>query len=133
MARYLVDTTTLIDFSKGAEPQASRLLALLEDSDHDVGVCAVIVAEFMAGVVADQRESWQRFLGTLMYWGTPLDAALRAGRERYDYARQGQQITTADSLIAGAARAHDAVLITDNTRHYPQPDVRIMSLRDPIR
>jgi predicted nucleic acid-binding protein len=133
MARYLVDTTTLIDFSKRAEPQASRLLALLEDADHDVGVCAVVVAEFMAGVIADQREPWQRFLRTLTYWETPLAASSRAGRERYDYARLGQQITTADALIAATARAHDAVLITDNARHYPQPDLRTISLRNRIR
>ncbi|MGI8549543.1 MAG: hypothetical protein ACR2PL_01930 [Dehalococcoidia bacterium] len=49
MNRYLVDTTSLIDFSKSAEPQTSRLLALIE-AGEEVGTCAVPVAEFYTGL-----------------------------------------------------------------------------------
>lgn len=52
MIRYLVDTTTVIDFSKGVEPVSSRLLALIDAGD-DVGVCAVVVAEFSSGLTPE--------------------------------------------------------------------------------
>ena len=129
MTRYLVDTTSLIDFSKGAEPQTSRLLALLNDPAHDVGVCDVVVAEFFAGVGPADRPAWQRFFATLAYWDIPLAAAVEAGEDRYASARQGQAIATADALIATAARTHGAVLITENPKDYPMTDVTLLSLR----
>lgn len=32
---------------------------------------------------------------------------------------------TADALVAGTARAHGAILITDNVRDFPLRDVRV--------
>ena len=54
MTRYQLDTTTLIDFSKGQEPMHSRLLALLE-TDHIIAICAVNLAEFYAGIAQAER------------------------------------------------------------------------------
>jgi len=48
-----------------------------------------------------------------------LEAAMQSGEHRYDLARQGIHISTPDALIAATARAHGAVIITDNTRHFP--------------
>ena len=129
MTRYLVDTTSLIDFSKGAEPQTSRLLTMLNDPAHEVGVCDVVVAEFFAGVAPADRPPWQRFFATLAYWDIPLAAAVTAGEDCYYFARQGQAIATADALIAAAARTHAAILITVNPKDYPTTDITLLSLR----
>ena len=129
MSLYLVDTASLIDFSKGIEPQRSRLLAVIEDPDHDVGVCDVIVTEFLSGIASAYRADWRRFFESLTYWDVSLDAAERAGADRFDYARQGIQISAADALIAAVARVHGAILITENPKHYPMPDITLLSLR----
>lgn len=50
MARYLLDTSVLIDFSKGREPAQSRILQLIHGGD-EIGVCSIIVAEFFSGVI----------------------------------------------------------------------------------
>jgi predicted nucleic acid-binding protein len=73
----------------------------------------------MAGVRPQERVQRRAFLRSLMYWKTPLEAALQSGEYRYDLARQGIHISTPDALIAATARAHGAVIITDNTRHFP--------------
>ena len=54
MTRCLLDTTALIDFSKGRQPASSRILRMFEAGD-EVGVCAIVVAEFYAGLVPEQR------------------------------------------------------------------------------
>jgi len=129
MTRYLVDTTTWIDYSKGIEPPSSRLDALIEDPEHEIGVCAVIVAEFMSGVAPVDRPDWERRFASLAYWETPLDGALLAGVDRYDFARRGRPLHTQDVLIAATARAHGAVLITENTEDFPMSGITLLSLR----
>jgi predicted nucleic acid-binding protein len=128
MTRYLADTTTLIDFSNGIEPVTTRLTDLLRYGE-EVGVCAVVTSEFMAGVRPTARARWKAFLQSLLYWETPLEAAIRSGEDRHDLARRGIQIATPDILIAATAQTHGAIIITDNARHYPMPDVTLLSLR----
>jgi predicted nucleic acid-binding protein len=130
MARYLLDTTTLIDFSKGLQPVVVRLVAMLE-AGEDFGVCAIVVGEFFTGLSATERILWRTFIDSLAYWDIPREAAVRAGEDRYRLARQGLHISITDALIAATARAHGAVIITDNPRHYPPENVPILSLRAP--
>jgi predicted nucleic acid-binding protein len=128
VTRYLLDTTTLIDFSKGREPVRSRVLALI-DAGEDVGVCAVNVAEFYSGLPADARPVWDEFFAALVYWDISRSAAAHAGQDRYDLARQGRPLSTADALIAAVAREQAATLVTDNVKDYPVDGLSIISLR----
>ena len=127
MTRYLLDTSALIDFSKGREPTHSRLLALIEAGT--VAVCAVTIAEFYAGLPPENRSQWRRFLATLPHWVITREAAERAGSYRYDLARQGRALSLADALLAAVAQEHGAVLITENTKDFPMPGIRLLSLR----
>jgi predicted nucleic acid-binding protein len=34
-------------------------------------------------------------------------------------------IQTADALVAGTARAHGAILLTDNVRDFPMIDIKV--------
>ena len=45
---------------------------------------------------------------------TTREAATTAGRFQAEFARRGVTIHTADALVAGTARAHGAILLTDN-------------------
>ncbi len=128
MARYLIDASTLIDHSRGIEPVRSRLLALHGDG-HDLGICAIQATEFFAGLPPPQQPNWDGWPDGFQYWGIPRPAAQRAGAYRYVFARQGQAISVPDALIAGLARHLDATIITDNLRHFPMTDVRLLSLR----
>ena len=49
MTRYLLDTDALISYSKGRQPAVSRITQLIDQGD-ELGVCAVNVAEFFAGL-----------------------------------------------------------------------------------
>lgn len=129
MARYLLDSDTLIDFSKGYEPVAGRVRALLE-TEHVVGICAIQIGEFFTGLPPHVRESWWSFLASMRTWEISLEAAARAGSDRHDFARRGQQLSLTDCLTAAAAREHNAILLTNNLRHFPMTDIHVRSLRE---
>ncbi len=128
MSRYLLDTTALIDFSKGREPARSRILAMIQSGD-DVGVCAVNVAEFCAGLPPSRRAAWDKFFGSLLYWDITREAAEQAGSLLYESARLGRPLSTTDVLIASVALEVGAVLVTDDARSYPMPGLQLVSLR----
>jgi hypothetical protein len=53
-----------------------------------------------------------------------IEAARRAATYQRDFLAKGITIHTADALIAGTARAHGAVVKTNNRKDFPMRDVR---------
>jgi len=128
MTRYLLDTTALIDFSKGREPACSRLHGWIDGGD-EVGLCAINVAEFYAGLPSQQRALWGEFLAALDLQDITSDAAIQAGIWRYDFARQGVILTTTDTLVAAVARDWQAILVTNNLKDYPMSGLQLLPLQ----
>jgi predicted nucleic acid-binding protein len=127
VSRYLLDTDVLIDYARGREPATSRIGELLTRGE-ELGVCAVNVAEFFAGLPPADRPYWRTVLGTLAYWPVTFAAALRAGELRRDYARRGLALATTDTLIAAVALEHGATLVTRNAKHYPEEGLELLTL-----
>lgn len=132
MTRYLLDTSTLIDFSKGREPTMTRLLELIEGGD-ELGVCAISVAEFYSGLPVEQEAEWNEFFEQLVYWDISRSTAMHAGRMRQRHAGEGFAHTTADVLIAALAEDLGATVLTENVKDFPEGPVKIASLRSPGR
>ena len=128
VARYLVDTNVLIDLSKGVPPVGARLDALLA-AGHELGVCAVNLAEFIAGVPVEVRPKWEQWLGRFAYWDITREAAVEAGVYRRVFRRQGVTLSTPDALVAGLATTLQATILTDNAKDFPMSGIRIVSLK----
>ena len=128
MTLNLLDTTALVDFSKGVEPVSRRLLSMLADGE-DLGVCAINLTEFYAGVPLAAYPVWETFMNALRYWDISRAAATQAGAYRYTYARRGIAINTQDAIIAAVAVEIGATVLTDNPKHFPMPEVSTRSLR----
>lgn len=128
MTRYLLDTDTLIDFSKGIEPVTSQLLAWIDGVDV-VAVCAISVAEFYAGLTAREADQASSFVRSLAYWDISTDAAMRAGKDRSTLRQSGHTVTIADALLGAVARELGATLVTSNVKDFPLEGVRLLSIR----
>jgi predicted nucleic acid-binding protein len=126
MTRYLLDTDMLIDFSKGREPTRTRVLQMIDSGDV-MGVCAVNIAEFYAGLPEQERPQWDDFFASVDYWHINRHAAIQAGQYRHAAARNGQTLTTTDSLIAAVALEYDATILTSNISDYPGKGLTVMS------
>lgn len=114
----------LIAHLRGVDAATSLLLDLLAGG-HTLGVSCVNVAEVERGIRPKERKQAESLLARLRFLETTREAATRAGRYQADFASHGVTIHTADALVAGTARAHGAVLVTDNVRDFPMRDIRI--------
>src|SRR5262249_46492509 len=123
MSRYLLDTTLLIAHLRGHEP-ARRYLSSLLTEGHDLCTSCVNIAEVECGLRPTERRAVATLLDRLQFLVTSREAGRRAGAYQAAFSRRGETLSTADALIAGTARAHGAVLVTDNLKHFPMTDVR---------
>ncbi|HEV8572386.1 MAG TPA: PIN domain-containing protein [Actinomycetota bacterium] len=126
MSRYLLDTTILIGHLRGDDGVTRLLLNLLADG-HDLGTSCVNVAEVIRGTRPKERRAVDGLLSRLNFLETTWEAATRAGRYQANFASRGITIHTADALVAGTARAHGSILITDNVDDFPMRDVRVQA------
>jgi predicted nucleic acid-binding protein len=114
----------LIAHLRGDPAIAARLRELLAGG-HSLGVSCVNVAEVERGVRSKERKAVTGLLDRLRFLDTTREAAVRAGRYQAEFDRRGVTIHTADALVAGTARAHGAILVTDNVRDFPMRDVKV--------
>ena len=113
---FIADTDVLIDFLRDSG-EAERISIELDTGR--LCVTAVTAFELWAGAKSPQQVS---IVEALMAAVTilPLNdsSARKAGEIHKDLAQSGESIGMADSLIAGIALDHGAILITRNRKHY---------------
>jgi predicted nucleic acid-binding protein len=125
--RFLLDTTVLIDLSKNSGDVLTSLNGLVA-SGGILGVCAVSVAEFIAGVPVPHRGQWERWIADFQYWDITREAAVLAGVFRYDLARHGRALQIPDALMAATAIVTGSALVTNNVKDYPMPNLMLLRL-----
>ncbi len=126
MTRFLLDTTVLIAQLRGDETVAETLLSLLQKG-HSLCISCVNVAEIARGLRGPERRATKALLDRMDFLLTTKEAAERAGRYQADWAQRGRTLHLADALVAGTARAHGAVVVTDNVADFPMRDIRVVA------
>lgn len=113
----LADTDVLIDFLEDREPAAERVSVEIERGR--LGTTAVTRLELLAGARTDRQSALiLRLLEALPCLALDAVCADRAAEVRRTLEGRGETIGMADSLIAGIALAHRAMLLTRNRRHF---------------
>lgn len=123
MARFLLDTTVLIDALRG-RAAAGRVRGLRRSRDV-VFVCAVNVEELFRGLRPDEQSDAQRFVRGLRVAPLGRTEGSRAGSWRREYAAQGITLSQSDCLVAAAATGVAAVLATGNPDDFPMPELTV--------
>ena len=115
MARYLLDTTFLIDYLRDDPVAVARFARFFEDGD-DIVLNEIVVCEARAGLRAEDVPRFEALLRPTEFVQPGPDAAMAAGVWRVDARRRGRVLSLADALIAAAAAASQAVVLTRNVR-----------------
>jgi tRNA(fMet)-specific endonuclease VapC len=124
VALFIADTDVMIDFLRGAG-EAERISIELDTGR--LCVTAVTAFELWAGAKSPQQAAMvEALLAALTILPLNDSSARRAGDVYRELAGSGTAIGMADSLIAGIALDHGAILITRNRKHYQRvPGLRL--------
>ena len=101
----------------------------LAQQGHNLGVCCITVAELYAGLSEEERAGAESLIDAMDYHDVSVEIAKEAGRYRYEFARRGTALSTADTLIAATAINLGATLITANTRDFPMEEIELLEHR----
>lgn len=114
MTQLLIDTDVLIDYLR----DRAEAVAYLESVTPPLSVSAITVAELYAGVRdGDERLTLDQFVDSFQVIALDEKIAARAGLIRRDFGRS-HGTGLADAIIAATAEAHDANLVTLNSKHF---------------
>jgi predicted nucleic acid-binding protein len=122
--RLLVDSSFVIDYLRGAEAATVRWARAFERGDEPM-VNEIVVCEVRAGLLARDEPLLDGFLGPVEFIQPGPRHALLAGRWRAEARAMGRHLGLPDALIAAAAYASDAAVLTRNLRDFALTPVRI--------
>ena len=115
--RLVLDSTFLIDHLRGVEAAVERLARIVGDGDEPL-VTEVVVCEVRAGLRAADERYFVALLEPMEFVQPGPESALLAGRWRAEIHAGGRALSLADALIASAAHALGAAVVTRNVRDF---------------
>jgi predicted nucleic acid-binding protein len=122
--RFLLDSAFVIDHLRGL-PEAVERHRLLFEAGDAVFLNEIVVCEVRAGTGDRELPDLLAFLEPLEFIQPGPDAAMLAGAWRDQARRNGRHLSLADALIASAAHAVDAAVLTRNARDFALTPVRV--------
>ena len=122
--RYLLDSTFVIDHLRGLPEAVDRHRHLFESGDT-VFLNDIVVCEVRAGTTTGDLPELRAFFEPLEFIQPGPDAALLAGAWRDRARRSGHHLSLADALVAAAAQAVHAAVLTRNARDFSLTPVRV--------
>ena len=123
----LLDTSDIIDVLRNRKQRRQWLRGLLLEG-HLLACCPVNVAEVYAGMRREEADATDEFFGGLEYIEISETAARKAGLMKSEWKDKGHTLSLPDVLVAAVAMTHGLSLATDNVRHYPMPEIRLLPL-----
>jgi predicted nucleic acid-binding protein len=113
----VADTDVLIDALRGREPAVARIA--LELKAGPLFTTAITAFELLSGAQSTRE---QDVVGSLLAALRVLPLTEQSAEEAAEIRRHldssGTPLPTADCLIAGICRAHRAILLTRNQKHF---------------
>ena len=122
--RLLLDSTFVIDYLRDDPGAVSRLADVFGQGD-DPMINEIVVCEVRSGLRDDEVSPFQAFLEPIEFVQPGPEHALLAGQWRAEARSLGRSLSLADALIAAAADAADAAVLTRNVRDFALTPVRV--------
>jgi predicted nucleic acid-binding protein len=123
--RILLDTSVLIDLLRNRKGRRLFVRELVQEG-HELVITATNLAEVYAGMWPSERGPTKQLVSALECLPLDCETAELAGNLRFHWARQGRTLHLADTMIAASAIRNRLILLTDNVKDFPMPELRRM-------
>jgi predicted nucleic acid-binding protein len=127
MAIFLLDTSVVID-AINRKRGRWQLLKVLVESGETLACSAITIMEIYTGLRPHESVTTQAFLDGLEHSTVDRDLGRYAGLLKNEWAKQGRTFSAPDVVIAATALVHKLVLITDNRKDFPMPQLALYPL-----
>jgi predicted nucleic acid-binding protein len=127
MAIFLLDTSVIVDAINGKRARGQFLDGLLEQRNL-LACCSINVTEVYAGMRAHEGKVTEALLRSLRFFEVTWEIARRAGEMKSEWTKKGQALALPDVTIAAVSLAHGLILVTDNRKHFPMPELQFLTL-----
>ncbi len=117
MSRLFLDSTFVIDHLRGDVAATERWLRMFDKGDPPF-IGEVVVCEVRTGLREEDEQYLLAFLEPIEFVQAGPVQAIMAGRWRAAARARGWTLSLPDALIAAAADALDAAVLTRNTRDF---------------
>jgi predicted nucleic acid-binding protein len=121
--RLLLDTTVLIDALRFRHGRR-ELLAELARAGHTLSTSALSVAEVYAGMRPGEEAKTEAFLRALDCYELSWSAGRLAGNLKREWGGRGKTLSLADAIVAAIALEQGCILMMDNHKHFPMPELK---------
>jgi predicted nucleic acid-binding protein len=122
--RLIADSAFVIDYFRGLPEAERRWEAVFTEGDEPI-VNEIVVCEIRAGLLERDVPSLRAFLEPVEFVQPGPEHAMIAGRWRAEAHAAGRHLSLPDALIAAAAIASDAAVLTRNVRDFALTPARI--------
>jgi predicted nucleic acid-binding protein len=122
--RLLFDSTFVIDLLDGLPEAVARHRAIFEAGDEPF-VNEVVVCEVRAGLRPKDVPNLVGILEPVEFIQPGPGSALTAGEWRRQAHERGRRLSLPDALVASAASAVDAAVLTRNVKDFALTPVRV--------
>jgi predicted nucleic acid-binding protein len=126
---YLLDSNLLIDSLNGRRGRTLLLSKYIQQGIL-LAVCPVNVTELYMGIREGEEARTEQLLSSLEFYPVTWEIARLAGDLFRQWRKKGQTLGFADVTIAAVALTHKLVLVTDNQKHFPMPELQLLALPD---
>jgi predicted nucleic acid-binding protein len=125
--KLLLDTSILIDVLRGRKGRSAMLAGLVR-AGHALSTTSLNIAEVYAGLRAHEEAATEAFLSSLECHELTGSTGRSAGKLVSAWRQKGRTLELPDTLIAAACIENNCVLVTDNGRDFPMPEVKLYPL-----
>jgi predicted nucleic acid-binding protein len=123
----LLDTTVLLDVLRSRQNRRS-LLAGLVAGGQILATTAVNLGEVYSGMRPGEETRTKAFLSSLDCYPITEAIARRAGSLKSAWTRRGKTLSLADMIVAATSLEHGLLLMTDNRKDFPLPELKFHPL-----
>jgi predicted nucleic acid-binding protein len=120
----MLDSAFVIDHMGGVPEALERFRSLFEAGDDPL-INEIVVCEVRAGLRSAELPTFHALLEPVEFIQPGPSAAIVAGAWRDQARQRGFHLSLADALVAAAAYAVDAAVLTRNVRDFRLTPVRV--------